>query len=79
MNAPLGPHNLQEYLSAGVVQLAVFDFRNAFFRRTMKLDLLQFSEDQGATVYSVTEEFFLDRARDATIDRWSADLAGRPA
>jgi subfamily B ATP-binding cassette protein MsbA len=35
---------LQEYLATGVVQLAVFDLRNEFFRKTLNLDLTHFSE-----------------------------------
>ena len=35
---------LQEYLATGVVQLAIFDLRNEFFRKSLSLDLTQFSE-----------------------------------
>jgi subfamily B ATP-binding cassette protein MsbA len=35
---------LQEYLATGVVQLAIFDLRNHFFRRSLHLDLTHFSE-----------------------------------
>ena len=35
---------LQEYLATGVVQLAVFDLRNEYFRKALNLDLTHFSE-----------------------------------
>jgi ABC-type multidrug transport system fused ATPase/permease subunit len=39
---------LQELLVADVMQLTLFDIRNLFFRRTLKLDLASFS-DQGSS------------------------------
>ncbi|MGL4461947.1 MAG: ABC transporter transmembrane domain-containing protein, partial [Planctomycetia bacterium] len=39
---------LQEYLASSVVYLAMFDLRNEYFRKTLKLDLGSYS-DQGTT------------------------------